>query len=254
MTRTIGWVAAVLVAAGGVWSVRGESLEEVEKKLIEIIGKQKSVQYKCKTDMTMEMAGFKTKSESLTTIEYARAGERWKSRIETKSKGEQEAGGSSQKFESVSLMVFDGEVQWTLVENMGVKHASKQKFDPKTHINPFDAKTQFAKTHEVSELKLLPDEKVGGRDCWVIEMTPKGAANLGPMGGKTLQYYDKSNGVPLKVATMTADGKPMQTTVSEDIKIDGDIPAERFKFKAPDGVEIKDTDEEMKKAGQPTQP
>jgi outer membrane lipoprotein-sorting protein len=36
------------------------------------------------------------------------------------------------------------------------------------------------------------------------------------------------------------DGKPMTTMTYTDIKINPDIPADRFVFKAPEGVQVQD--------------
>src|SRR5262249_26365371 len=135
-------------------------VEDLEKKLTDIIGKQKSLQYKIKTEMNIAGA----KNEAMTTEEVVRKGDRWMMRMETVTKGDSA---------STTTLVFDGETQWMMMEAVGFKQVMKQKFDPKSMFNPFDVKRLFANMRESFDLKTLPDEKMDGHDCWVLEQTPK---------------------------------------------------------------------------------
>lgn len=241
-----GWTAVSSLTIAGLLalSARAETVEDLEKKLTEIIAKQKSLQYK----ITSALNNDGTKSEASTTLDVVRKGERWMMRMETRSKTGPE---------SSTMVVFDGEVQWTLIEGPGFKQVTKQKFDPKTMANPFDIKKQFANMRENFELKMLPDEKVAGHDCWVLEKTPKGAATPGTSRGKMVDYYDKTNGTLVKGVSGGGDAKYQSTTTLEDVKIDANIDAERFKFKVPEGAQVMDMDAMREGAaggGGPTKP
>ncbi len=55
-----------------------------------------------------------------------------------------------------------------------------------------------------------------------------------------LTWYDKSTGVCLKSVSKDDKGKVVSTSVTTDVKIDPSIAADRFVFKAPDGVAVSD--------------
>jgi outer membrane lipoprotein-sorting protein len=117
----------------------------------------------------------------------------------------------------------------------------KMKAD-KTQMSMADP---FAAYREDYDLSVLPEEKIDGETAYVIQATPKEKTTPGM--SKTLNYYRKSDGIMLKMVMYGEDGKPMSTITYSDIKVNADIPAERFVFKAPPGVQVMD----MSAAGHP---
>src|SRR5262249_17648891 len=115
----------------------------------------------------------------------------------------------------------------------------KQKWDPKTSVNPFDALNSFKLQEQNFNLKLLPDEKVDGKPCWAIELVIKDPAARAMMG-RTVTYYDKNNGIGVKSVTTDKDGKVTTTSTTTDIKLNADIKPDKFVFKAPEGVKVQD--------------
>lgn len=235
--------AVLLVAAGFVALAHAETLEEVQKKIVAAAEKVKS--YSSDLNMVMEM-----KSEAMTmdskgqgTFEFMRDGNKMKSRMELKSTGMVKFGDQETKNDSTVLSISDGEYNYVLNDQAGTKTAVKTKVEPQsTGIATKELFDIWAKEHD---LKLMPDEKVDGKDAYVIEATPKK-----PGGGKLINYFAKDSGLLVKMVTLTPEGKPMQTLSYSNVKLNPDIKPDRFVFKAPEGVEVRDMSS-MKPGGQP---
>jgi hypothetical protein len=95
------------------------------------------------------------------------------------------------------------------------------------------------------DLKLLPDETVDGKATWVIEAKAKQSIPGGP--ATLVSYFDKSNGMNIKIVGKDPGGKTVLTATTSDIKINPPLKPERFVFKAPEGVEVMD----LTKQGEP---
>lgn len=219
-----------LVIAPGV--AVADELAVAQKTIVENFRKLKSI--RCKTTSMTEMSaeGFKMKSAGEGLMEMVRRDGKMFLRQETKEKGETEIAGQSQKTEGVNLMVSDGELIWTLSEANGQKNAAKMKASGDWDADPFEQnKDQF-------EFKLLPDEKLDGSDVYVIEMKPK-ASDASQMG-RMMQYIRKDHGFTIKQITYDLANKPISTVTYTDVEFNADIPAERFKFTPPAGVEVMD--------------
>jgi hypothetical protein len=61
-----------------------------------------------------------------------------------------------------------------------------------------------------------------------------------PQSGRQLMYYQKDNGLQVKSEAFDADEKLISSSVTTDIKLNADIPAERFKFEIPEGAQVMD--------------
>jgi len=88
-------------------------------------------------------------------------------------------------------------------------------------------------------VKVLPDEKVDGQECFVLEVTAKSELGV-PPGGRQVSYFRKDIGVNVKAVSFDPDGRQLFTTTVTDVKVGVDIKPERFVFKAPEGVEVVD--------------
>lgn len=212
-----------------------DEIEDLEKKIEASWSKLRSLTAKMtmKTDMSAE--GFKMVSDSTGTYEFLRKGDAVQFRMEMKTVGTTNVAGNENKTESTQLTVSDGEYDYTLSETNGQKHATRSKSD-KDAMNP---KAWMSSQKEMYTFKLLPDEKIEGHDCWVIEATPKAPETMGG-AGKTTSYYAKEFGMMLKMVSAGADGKPMSTVTMTDLKVNQDISPDRFVFKAPEGVTVQD--------------
>ncbi len=238
--RGIACVAVLSLAIFAAPAARGESLDDVKKAIASKYKDYKTLQYKSRTTSNMEYGeGMSMKSETDMTLHYQRKDEKTiQSRMEMKSKSVQKTGDNEVKMDTTMLVVSDGQFVWTLSDYAGTKTATKAKVDP-VQQDVFDQDKFFKQQEEMYSLKLLPDATVDGKPCYVIEMTPK-QEMIKQSISKMLQYYDKKTGVALKSITYDAKGKESGTMVVTDLKVDESIPADKFQFKAPAGVEVVD--------------
>ena len=94
MVRSTAWVVSCLLVLGIGASARGESVEEVQKKLVESHGKLKSYTCKSKTVQNLDMGqGNKMQSDYAGTIEWMRKGDKFLYRTELKGNVVQNMGG-----------------------------------------------------------------------------------------------------------------------------------------------------------------
>jgi outer membrane lipoprotein-sorting protein len=227
--RTV--VAAVLLAVVAMPCVAA-TIEEVEKELTAAIKKTESMKGKMKTDINASFQGFEMTSVSEATLETLREGDKFKMRSEGSAKSTQKMGGTEQKKEQTMLTICDGEFTYSLSESDGTKNVTKTKAVTGEEL-------PWAHYGKDVQLKVLPDEKVDGADCYVVEMKmAPGAPGAGM--GKMVFYCRKDCGMQIKIVGYTPEDKVMMTTVVTDIELNKSIDASRFVFKAPEGVEIMD--------------
>lgn len=212
------------------------TVEEVQKVLEDARAKVKS--YTAKTKMTQDIdmgGGNKMQSTMEGTIEWMRKGDKVLYRNDNKANTVTSMGGQETKTESTAAIISDGDFMYTLGEEGGEKHAIKSPAEPSI---AGDAKTMFEAMQKDSNIKVLPDEKVDGADCYVIEATPKDKT-AAPMS-KTVVYLRKDNALNVKNEGFDAAGKKIFSSQTTDIKLNAVIPADHFVFKAPAGVELMD--------------
>jgi len=219
----IGWVGNAFA---------GPTVEEVTKKITEASKNLKSFSAKVKMVTEMKQEGFSMTSKMDGTIEMMRKGDHFMMRNETEGVSETSVAGQTNKQETSSVMINDGEYQYTLSEMGGAKSAYKSK-----HQGPGPDEDPFQAWRETADLKVLPDESVEGMEVWVIEVTPKEGQF---QQGKSLLYFHKDSGQMIKMVVNTPDGTPMTTMTYSDIKINPKVDADRFEFKPPPGVTVQE--------------
>jgi outer membrane lipoprotein-sorting protein len=230
------WSLAGVLALSLTGAAFAQSVDEVEKKLVDAHAKIKSYTSKTKTTQNFDMGGGnKMSSDYSGTVEWKRVGDKSKFRTEMKGATVQSIGGTENKMDVSVLMVSDGDALYTLSEQMGQKMATKQKPDSTMTGDP---KLLFEKVKAENDIKVLPDEKVEGMSTVVLEVTPK-AADQSPVA-KSLMYFDKETGINVKVVGKDKDGKEVFVNTVSDIKMNTDIADDRFAFTAPEGVQVMD--------------
>ncbi len=227
------WKSGMLVllfVAGPVAVSFGDSFEEIEKKLDEAAKSVKSMQMKSSMEMKMAQPGFEMSSKMKGMHWQKRDGDKLMMRMEGETKSKQKMGDTEQETAQTVLMVSDGEIVYTLTDSDGTKMATKTKASPDEQ--PWRA------VKADNDFKVLDDEKVDGADCYVFEMTPK--KKEGGDQSHTVFYCRKDCGMPVKTVTYGPDGQAMSTMLFTDIEMNVDIPAEKFKFEVPEGVQVMD--------------
>jgi outer membrane lipoprotein-sorting protein len=239
MRRVVGM--ALIVVLGCAFSARAaETIESLTKKIGEQTAKYKSLQYNMHSvNEAQAMVG---KSTMDGQFQAMRKGDKTLSRMDTKSRSSMKMGDQpEQTQEYTSTMINDGEFMYTITDTGGQKMAMKMKPDPKmAGSDPLDSESAFKAMGKDFNLKVLPDAAVEGKDAWVVEATPKDTKSPNMVLAKMVSYYDKKSGLPVKSLGYDKDGKVINTMVISDVKTNADIPAERFVFKAPPGVEVMD--------------
>lgn len=229
--------AAIALVLGGARTGKAEKIDEVEKRIADQNKAIKSMSAKMNTVTNMDMGGMKSKSTATGTYEYMLDGDKMFVRSDTKVTSETDVAGNKMKQESTTVGVCDGEFFYSLTDQAGEKFATKSKIPDKPDTDPFKGlRTDY-------DLKLLTDETVDGKSCWVIEATPKAPkAGANPMaGGKLRHYFQKDTGAMAKNIVFGVDGKPMATTTYSDIQINKPMTRDHFKFSPPPGVKVMDT-------------
>lgn len=228
--------AVVVIAAGPV--LAGETLESVEKKIVEQWEKHRSVSAEFALTQKMEMGGAKIGSTTKGTYEYLKDGDRQLYRMDMTTNIVQDSGGQTMKSSSKAVVIDDGEFQYVLteVQQMPQPMAVKTKSDP-TKVGG-SGKAMFDSLRKEYDLELMPDKTVDGESVYVIQGIPNAT---GPTGwAKTLFHFRKDVGMPVKMVYLDKDGKDVQTLTYTDIKLNPKIDPDRFVFKAPEGVQVMD--------------
>ncbi|NTV00853.1 MAG: hypothetical protein HGA55_07010 [Methanoregulaceae archaeon] len=81
-------------------------------------------------------------------------------------------------------------------------------------------------------MKVLPEQKVDGKSCYVIEARSKYSDD--PVG-RTINWLDRKTGVTLKTVAYDRADKEIDVDTVFDVKIDDAISSDIFVFHAPDG-------------------
>jgi outer membrane lipoprotein-sorting protein len=221
-------------------SAVAEDFATVEKAVREKWNALKSFRGNMHTVMDIDTEGYKSHTDSKGIYEIVREGKQFKMRMESKTAGETTMGEQTSKTAQESLMIMDAEFMYSYNVSDGQKSAMKMK-NPST----FEDLDPFAAWSDGFNLTVLPDEDVDGASCYVVQATPK----EGDMGmSKMVQYIRKDCGMTVKSVSFAENGKPMTTTTFSDIEINPTIAADRFVFKAPEGVEVMDMSAMMEQA------
>lgn len=209
-----------------------KTIEEVEKDLVAAMKKTKSIKGDMKTEFKVANQGFEMKSTTVGVVESLREGELYMARSEGTTDSMQKMAGTETKKQQKTLSISDGKFSYTLTESDGVKQATKSKAVEGDRL-PWKDYGKDAK------FKVLPDEKVDGADCYVIEMNM--AAGMPGAGmGKMVFYCRKDCGMQAKMVGFGPDGTEMMNMTIKNIVLNKGVSADRFVFKAPEGVTVTD--------------
>ncbi len=240
MRRAVG-CAVIAVLGWAVTASAAETLESVQKKIADLTGKYKTLQYNVHmASEGMPGEGMPGKMVMDGQFQAMRKGDKTLSRMDAKTRMTTKMGGKDEAGDISSLTIVDGEFIYTVMDQGGQKMATKSKVEAKAGSDPLDSKQAFEALDKDFNLKILPDQSVDGKEAWGIEATPKDTKNPNMPLVKMVTCYDKKTGLPLKSVGYDKEGKAVNTTLISDVKVNSPIPAERFVFKAPPGVEVMD--------------
>lgn len=214
-----------------------DTLEEIEKQIDEAYGKLTSYSAKMTIESKTDSGqGMSFAYQSKGTQEWMRKAGKVYYRFEAQDATTTSMNGKEEKTEAKSLVVGDGEFTWLLREelagpNKGTKTCTKTKVSPDSN--------GFKEMKQMMTLKVLPDDKVDGADCWVIEARVNMPAGTPPTG-RNVMYYRKDTGLAAKVVQFDDKDKQIGTTLMTDIKVNAGGDEGHFKFTPPPGVTVQD--------------
>ncbi len=230
-----GVSCAILAMISAPQAARADDLDSIEKKLTELTRKTTSMRMKMRTMTDVSMEGYEMKGESSGSWEWLREGDKVFFRSETKMQTATKFSGQEQRSESTATSVSDGEHMYTLSDTDGQKMCTKMKQNSGEAIpwneNPLEA---LKKDYN---LKLLPDEAVGGADCYVIEARPKDEASAA-MAPRTVYWFRKSDAIMPRMVSYSPDGKPSMTMEVTDVEVNPTLDKASFTFTPPPGVQV----------------
>jgi len=235
----IARISALAVSLLAVTVVQGqvnEALKRAEDDIVKKVGKLKSMSARLTVTATVRDEGMEIESTQAGSYEMVRDGSKTKYRRETTIKSVQRIEGEEEKIEQRELVVCDGDYVYSLTDSLGVPTATKNKVDRRLsgRIN----RNMFWRWHKAYDLKLLPDAEVDGIKTYVFEARPK--VKNGALPARSLYYFSKDYGFLVKTVFENDKGEPTEVTQYTDVTFNADIDPKRFKFEAPEGVEIED--------------
>ncbi|MBI5864199.1 MAG: hypothetical protein HZB38_06805 [Planctomycetes bacterium] len=235
------WMALIAAFAAALPAF-GDELADAQKKIVDAWAATRSVSAKMnkKADQTMPN-GNRLRTEGDGAYEMAREGDKIRFRTETsvntaiKLKDSE----NEMKLSTTQTLIDDGETLYSIQSGMGKTSATREgaanaRREPA--IN--DRKAFFEAQARNNELKLASADRVSGVDCYVIEASPKVA---GANAGAKMRYaFAKDSGMLMKVAKLGANDAEVDTETYSDVKINEKIDPQRFVFKAPEGVTVRE--------------
>jgi len=140
------------------------------------------------------------------------------------------------------VMVLDGKTLWMYypAENQVIT-VEVPEIDQPFETDPVEFIEEVLNNSETS---LLGSEIIDGRSTYVIDMIPKETGKLF-LHGKTIFWVDKETWMPLKIEMYDNEGKLVNTMEYKNIEINTGVPDSVFKFKIPEGAEVKTMEESM---------
>ena len=213
----------------------------VNKLVEQLVAKwkdHKSMSADMHIDMAAEQGGQKLSVEGTGRCEIARTDDSKKVRFELTQNMKMGEGDAAMEMERKLITIDNGTVVYTMVEQMGQKQVYKANSGDQ-NIPQFGGDSMFEALRAENSLKVLPDEKVDGKDVAVIEATPR-QQNPGVRIAKSVLYFDKDLGAMVRMESFDPSGQKVQTVTFNDVKLNPDLAADRFEFEVPEGVQVID--------------
>lgn len=88
-----------------------------------------------------------------------------------------------------------------------------------------------------NEVKMSGSEKIGDRDTFILELTPKNLTNATFFLNQKL-WVDRETWMPLRVETFDKDGKKIMAMEYRNVEFNTGIPESEFEFKIPQGARV----------------
>lgn len=237
MIRRTGWLALAGIVLGfGALAQAEDDLETVEQKIVDAWRQHKSLTAKMTVSSRIAIGETTIEGAGEGTYEFLKHGGKFLTRLELNSTTVQKMDTEEHRLDEHMLAVSDGDVSHTLVAVAGGEaRVVKSKVSPQQMGDP---RMLLAQLRRDGAVALLPEETLDGRKVYVLEVIPRKTTPYSP--AKQRVSFDQESGFVVRIVGLGEDDLPMTSMAYNDIKVDVPINLERFKFTAPEGVEVID--------------
>lgn len=227
-------IMALLLGTLSGSSVRGETIREVEAKLVQMWGQIESLRARIVATDDMYTREGNVKTRAVGTYEYLHKNGKRRSRTDVHSSTINYIKGLDARIEADIVSINDGQFVYTIADEVGTKSVTKTHPEPAKNFDVAQSLKLLRKEHE---LTLQDDELVEGEDVYVIKAR---STNKKTFLDRSYHYYSKITGVLLKTTTFNNDDQMVSSVKFTDVEINVAIFEERFEFKAPEGIAVID--------------
>jgi outer membrane lipoprotein-sorting protein len=222
---------------------RGESVEQVEGKIIDFLGKANTYTADLQVTGQTKQQGMTLGVNGGATLEYMKKDGKPLFRVE----GAVSVSGAPMPMDVTLLGVSDGANLHMQTGMMGQQMVMKFPVPPSADITPDMAKKAFEDLHKEFDVKLLAKETLDGVEAYTFELTPKPGSDIaasaqkaGEGFGKVMAQFTKDFTKQMRVALLDKSGAPQFTLSVKNINLSPTLSPDRFAFKPPDGVKVMD--------------
>lgn len=217
-------------------SIGAETFESVRSKVSEKISAHNSIKAKMLIQSVSASGAMRMATVSNGTYEHLKKGDLVFFRVDLTSETVARTPGQPDKRGRQRVITIgDGSATYTLTEQQNRYEAIKKGLKPGMTTladGPF-----FDNLKSNYSLSVNPEEKIAGRDTWVIEAKTRAP---GSQIARTLHYIDKATGVRLRTAGFDDQGRRVSFTDLSEIQVDAEIDPKRFELELPKGVKLVD--------------
>ncbi|RIK69209.1 MAG: hypothetical protein DCC65_00220 [Planctomycetota bacterium] len=220
----------------GVTARAEESVDSIQERVLALHGKIKSFSGRIESRFDSTLQGAWVKSHTQGPVAYKFQDGKILYRMDLKIETMRESDAEKSTSREEQVLMSDGDYMYQSGVQNGEKIAYKADVDSLQTCVP--TKLFFGWLKRDYDLTVLPDEKVDGKDCWVIRAAKKSEEEVLQL--KTVTFFRKD--VPIMVKTVNYDrfDNVMQVTEIRDIKLDVELDPEKFVFKAHSDTKIID--------------
>lgn len=227
-----------IMFTGVIWTASSAvplSVEDAEKEIVSRFNRIHSLAATITNEESQDEKGKKTSVIITRDVEWKRKenGFLYRSQTVTRTTVEDTAGKRTQK--STTTTVSDGQRVVSLSDHDGMVRAVQRRAD--VTVTP-DLRAMFEQLREDNHLNRLPDVKVGVNDCYAIQVIPK--VRKGSDLIQTMIYFRKDIGLDMLTVVYGRDNKVLFTSTTTNVRLNPQLPEDRFVVTLPEGVELVD--------------
>jgi len=215
---------------------QAETIDLLEKKILALRGRIKSFTATIDVKFDSSQGDAWVKSHTYGPMAYQFDGDKVLYRIDMTVETKRIGGGEDEETTETQTLMSDGEYMYQFGTQAGKKKAYKARIDRLQSSVPSPEFFFFLRRDY--DLTVLPDEKVDGKDCWVIRAAKISDEEVLQL--KTLTFFRKD--IPLMVKTVNLDrfDNVMQVTKIGDIQVDVPVDPKQFEFRPDPDCEVQD--------------